>query len=163
MNLKKLSDKHKEALRKGLKLKWQNQEFRKNMSEKYKGERNPAKRLDVRKKISESKSGISRNDLREKYKGCANPNYRNGLSTSKRIILEVKKLCEYCGTNKNLEIHHKDKNRDNNQLSNLILLCRSCHSKQHRGKEWHNYVYSIRKKIKEENINEEIIDCKKDL
>ena len=29
-------------------------------------------------------------------------------------------------------IHHKDRNRDNNEPGNLILLCRDCHFKNHR-------------------------------
>jgi len=45
--------------------------------------------------------------------------------------------CILCGNKIDLQIHHKDENRSNNQISNLIILCRSCHSKQHRGKEWY--------------------------
>jgi HNH endonuclease len=31
-----------------------------------------------------------------------------------------------------LEVHHKDRNRSNNKLDNLILLCPNCHTKLHR-------------------------------
>jgi len=37
--------------------------------------------------------------------------------------------CEICGSDKNLEIHHKDGNRRNNSLNNLMVVCRSCHRK----------------------------------
>jgi len=37
------------------------------------------------------------------------------------------KHCEVCGTTEKLEIHHKDGNRRNNKLSNLMVVCRSCH------------------------------------
>jgi len=43
-------------------------------------------------------------------------------------------MCQTCGVpgGKELNVHHKDKNRKNNQLSNLITLCHSCHSRLHR-------------------------------
>lgn len=45
--------------------------------------------------------------------------------------------CATCRTNKGLCIHHKDCNgrnskTPNNDIDNLILLCRSCHMKLHR-------------------------------
>ena len=43
--------------------------------------------------------------------------------------------CELCGSTKNLDIHHKDKNYNNNNLDNLQVLCRSCHMKQHKQKD----------------------------
>ncbi len=44
-----------------------------------------------------------------------------------------KNQCEKCGTEKGqLDIHHKDFNENNNELDNLICLCRSCHTKIHR-------------------------------
>jgi len=51
---------------------------------------------------------------------------------------ELKKgeSCRMCGSKIDLQVHHIDENRQNNQMSNLIILCRSCHSKQHRKKEW---------------------------
>jgi len=32
-----------------------------------------------------------------------------------------------------LEVHHIDKNRSNNSLSNLVILCCNCHRLVHRG------------------------------
>jgi len=40
--------------------------------------------------------------------------------------------CEVCGARDNLVVHHKDNNRHNNSLSNLQLLCPSCHVRIHR-------------------------------
>ena len=40
--------------------------------------------------------------------------------------------CAICGYNKEielLEVHHKDENRKNNNLNNLIILCPLCHKK----------------------------------
>ena len=46
------------------------------------------------------------------------------------FLKELKKgeSCSLCGNIKDLQVHHKDENRKNNQISNLIILCRSCHS-----------------------------------
>lgn len=40
--------------------------------------------------------------------------------------------CEICGSEKNVDVHHKDGNPKNNDLSNLQRLCRSCHVAAHR-------------------------------
>lgn len=43
--------------------------------------------------------------------------------------------CALCGIDDPdvLEIHHKDRDRKNNRLDNLITLCANCHAKVHRG------------------------------
>lgn len=43
-------------------------------------------------------------------------------------------ICNRCGSKKQLEVHHKDKNRQNSKLKNLVILCKSCHTKEHRTK-----------------------------
>jgi 5-methylcytosine-specific restriction endonuclease McrA len=56
---------------------------------------------------------------------------------SRKVILEkFDNQCGYCGNTKHLVIHHIDgKGRSvkkaNNELSNLIPCCHSCHSKLH--------------------------------
>jgi 5-methylcytosine-specific restriction endonuclease McrA len=55
------------------------------------------------------------------------------------IILEIdKKQCQLCGTDKKLCVHHIDgsgytskKKNSNNDIENLITLCKSCHTKLH--------------------------------
>lgn len=42
--------------------------------------------------------------------------------------------CEKCGSPDARDVHHRDGNYQNNDLSNLQRLCRSCHSKEHRQK-----------------------------
>lgn len=37
------------------------------------------------------------------------------------------KECEGCKARTFLQLHHKDQNVDNNEESNLLLLCRDCH------------------------------------
>ena len=64
--------------------------------------------------------------------------------------------CERCGFNKYqiLQIHHKDKNRNNNKLDNLMIVCKSCHAKYDNAQtNFKNYRENIsdehRKKLKE--------------
>jgi hypothetical protein len=50
-----------------------------------------------------------------------------------RLSLERGKNCEKCGYDKYeiLQVHHKDRNRNNNELENLELLCPNCHYEDH--------------------------------
>lgn len=41
------------------------------------------------------------------------------------------KVCERCGNNQHVEMHHKDRDKYNNDPSNLEWLCRSCHRLEH--------------------------------
>jgi len=44
--------------------------------------------------------------------------------------------CNRCGYNEYpqvLEIHHKDRDRENNEMDNLEALCPTCHNVEHRG------------------------------
>lgn len=40
--------------------------------------------------------------------------------------------CALCGGVVNVDVHHVDGNRMNNDLSNLVQLCRRCHGQAHR-------------------------------
>lgn len=57
---------------------------------------------------------------------------------TREIYLKYRKSeCEKCGESNKVSIllvHHLDKNQRNNSISNLITLCRKCHSKIHSGK-----------------------------
>ena len=50
-----------------------------------------------------------------------------------RLIESRGNVCERCGYDKSdvLQIHHKDRNRDNNNLKNLELICPNCHAEEH--------------------------------
>lgn len=43
------------------------------------------------------------------------------------------KSCERCNYNKYeiLQVHHKDQDRNNNNLENLELICPNCHYEEH--------------------------------
>lgn len=73
-----------------------------------------------------------------------NSNYKDGQSSLymklRKDIREGKISCEKCKTNKNVEIHHKEKinhcqywkaTNFNNHKNNIMFLCNSCHQKHH--------------------------------
>jgi hypothetical protein len=65
--------------------------------------------------------------LQSKLKmGEKNPRFNNGWRQYVNKLKHIKK-CQICGNDKELEIHHKDKNIRNNDINNLIKLCRRCH------------------------------------
>ena len=73
--------------------------------------------------------------------GENNPAYKNGIAYYRRVAFDFYgKRCGVCGAifDKNkLEVHHKDKNRKNNKIHNLLVICRRCHmSIHHKGNGW---------------------------
>lgn len=50
-----------------------------------------------------------------------------------RLLDQRGKVCEKCGYSKIeiLQVHHKNKNRNNNEFDNLELLCPNCHAEKH--------------------------------
>ncbi len=57
--------------------------------------------------------------------------YQRGLKI--RLLAERGQKCERCSYSKYeiLQVHHKDKNRNNNNLENLQLICPNCHYEEH--------------------------------
>ena len=57
--------------------------------------------------------------------------YQKGLK--ERLNKERGGKCERCSYIKLeiLQVHHKDRNRSNNDLSNLELICPNCHYEEH--------------------------------
>jgi predicted HTH transcriptional regulator len=41
------------------------------------------------------------------------------------------KECQRCGSNDEIEVHHRDRNRSNNSPENLEVLCHECHMDEH--------------------------------
>jgi 5-methylcytosine-specific restriction endonuclease McrA len=80
-------------------------------------------------------------------RACANKNraglsYKNGNPKDKvkaqralkaRLLKERGLQCERCGYDKVpiLQVHHKDRNRQHNELKNLELICPNCHAEEH--------------------------------
>lgn len=76
-----------------------------------------------------------------------NQTYSNAHTTARKIneLILHKEECELCGSRINLDIHHIDGNWQNNNLDNLMCLCRSCHTKYERNKNKTNNGLHIRK------------------
>ena len=61
----------------------------------------------------------------------------NSVNSSPKVSSRLKKVkrlgskCRVCGSTLNLEIHHIDRNRMNNDFENLQLYCRDCHREDH--------------------------------
>jgi len=69
-------------------------------------------------------------------RGCSNTYFRTkdgAYSYRDRALKQYGAVCNGCGfTNLlALEVHHKDKNRDNNSIENLVVLCANCHRIAH--------------------------------
>lgn len=67
------------------------------------------------------------------------PHYGETLQNYRTIIFKIAgkpRICERCGYDKHdaaIVVHHKDRNRDNNDISNLEVLCANCHAIEHWG------------------------------
>lgn len=94
-------------------------------------------------KKKRSKSGLyfccrEHKDISQRIGGIKQiqpPHYTSIGTDYRNIALRGKEQkCERCNYNKLieiLEVHHKDRNRDNNNISNLQILCPTCHMEEH--------------------------------
>lgn len=75
--------------------------------------------------------------------GPANPRWEDGRavlpyspgfsSVARRLVHERDAgRCQECGSTDHLCVHHRDFEKTNHDLENLILLCRRCHTRAHR-------------------------------
>ena len=71
--------------------------------------------------------------------GEKHPNWTGGEFAGRGILERSnrKKICESCGISDKrvLAVHHKDGNRKNNSIENLIWLCHNCHHLVHSYKD----------------------------
>lgn len=98
--------------------------------------------------------------MRQIQEGSQNSNWNGGFSQKhyQRIAKANKEWkCRICKTEENLQVHHIDKDQSNNNISNLEILCVSCHAKVHYDKgdgfaanEW-NAVGSKRQPLSPEH------------
>lgn len=97
-------------------------------------------------KRKNSKSGLqfcSRRckDLAQRIGGKAEiqpPHYGSSKSKYRKVFLEVGGVlkCSRCGYDEfesSVQVHHKDHDRGNNKIENLLPLCANCHSGLHNG------------------------------
>ena len=109
----------------------------------------------MRKKISEEARKKMR-DNHADFSGKNNPMFgkkrpsqtgklgygqKNGIAIYRREALEKYGCqCDMCEEidETNLIVHHKDRNRKNNKIKNLQVLCKNCHLIEHfKGGFWH--------------------------
>ena len=71
------------------------------------------------------------------YKSGKNSgNYKDGRASYRyRALAYYNSKCSVCGYNieKVLQVHHRDKDRKNNSVENLDVLCPTCHKEYHVG------------------------------
>lgn len=71
--------------------------------------------------------------------------------------------CSFCGFNKNLEVHHIDYNKKNNESNNLLTLCKRCHTFTHYCRNFWKMIiqnYKTQYKIRQKSYGFEIINIK---
>lgn len=81
------------------------------------------------------------------YVGEKSLNWVNGNSCYRKILIRkgVKPICALCHNKDErvLTVHHKDRNRKNNLISNLVWVCQNCHSLIHRYKEYDKKISNM--------------------
>lgn len=60
--------------------------------------------------------------------GNQHHSYKNGIGMYKQFVGYI---CEMCGSNKFLLVHHINHNRQDNRIENLQTLCKKCHQDIH--------------------------------
>lgn len=81
-----------------------------------------------------SRSCANKNRAGIKYKlNRPKDKVKNYQSLKIRLLKLKGKNCERCGYNKYeiLQVHHKDENKQNNEIGNLELICPNCHFEEH--------------------------------
>jgi len=81
-----------------------------------------------------SRSCSNKNRAGIQYKiGSPNDRAKRARNLKIKLIRERGKTCERCGYSKYeiLQIHHKNRNKKDNQLENLEIICPNCHYEEH--------------------------------
>lgn len=86
---------------------------------------------------------------RNQPKGKESPFYKNGIKHYPDKAKFSNATCKFCSSSVNLVVHHIDMNRENNDDSNLMVLCRKCHQRLHNAKTYEvfdkekNFIMSL--------------------
>jgi len=108
-----------------------------------------------KRKLRENHSDVSGKNnpmfgrKRKSQFGELNNNWKNGSGAYRRIAYKkYGYICNKCGiTNKKvLLVHHKDRNRKNNNIDNLEILCRNCHTLEHYEEVYKKFMEHIKRK-----------------
>ena len=82
-----------------------------------------------KKRYPDIEVGVGSGNSSSNKPGPTNHSWKTGISGYRKLA--KKEECAYCKSTRHLVIHHKDEDRHNNNLDNLIVLCKSCHQKHH--------------------------------
>lgn len=104
-----------------------------------KTKRKIAKSLIGSKHTEETKLKMKISHIDRNNEGSNNDNWKGGVSQYSqnwiKLSKEIKKrdncICQTCKNKSQLQVHHIDFDKKNDKPSNLITLCKSCHSKLH--------------------------------
>jgi len=71
--------------------------------------------------------------LTKGYSSSYKPQERAYYTRARTAIVKngTELTCNECGTDRRIEIHHKDTDITNNSIDNLIPLCKQCHINLH--------------------------------
>ena len=84
-------------------------------------------------------------------KGKNNPNWKGdniaygGLHYRMKTLKKKPIKCEYCKEKPSYDLANISGEYKNN-VDDFVWLCRSCHSKLHRGIEWYNWITEFKRK-----------------
>ncbi len=84
----------------------------------------------------------------QNYIESEHPTWKDGINAYRNILIRSKALreCVKCKISdvRILVVHHLDKNRHNNTISNLVWLCPNCHALIHNDRlEMHNFMQTL--------------------
>jgi len=104
-------------------------ELKKLRSEHAKEQMKDKKQIEIR----QQKCGYKMTD--EQREKLSDSKIKNSFTRAKKLIIKERgEFCERCGkdiSDWQLTVHHKNGRKWDNDLDNLQILCRSCHSKLH--------------------------------
>lgn len=64
--------------------------------------------------------------------GSGNSSVNKNRTLTKNNYRKMRKdKCELCGSDINLCVHHIDGDRNNNDIKNLLTVCKKCHQQHH--------------------------------
>lgn len=93
-----------------------------------------------KRKIPTTEIGVGSGNSSKNKSHYNHPSFKTGIQAYRNIYKDAyiiprkdgkKMVCELCGSDKYLCIHHLDHNRENNSIENLQCLCKKCHQKHH--------------------------------
>lgn len=85
--------------------------------------------LSRKRKHPEIEIGVGSDRAKNNLPGPTNQSWKTGIQGYRKLV--DKKECAYCNSTENLLVHHLDHNRYNNELTNLIVICKKCHQAHH--------------------------------